>query len=441
MFTLKEFLQKEVKPALGCTEPGAVALAVARACREIKSTEDIEYIKVEVSNSIYKNGMDVGIAGANGARGNATAAALGVICGNFGYELEVLRDCRETDVVKAKEWIDAKKVSIVCNPEKNGVYIHALVFVQGQAVGCVIEGDHSNITRVTKNDRVIWEKNNTSSHGEQDKKTADFFSDLKYRQILSIANDMDQEDIAYIMNGVKMNLEIAEYGLQNGSISGIGFGKTLKKIVDKKNINGELGYLIKIYSYAAADARMGGAFMPVMSSAGSGNHGITAVIPLAIAGRKLSKSDKEIAKAIIISHLTTSYVKSKIGRLSPVCGCAVAAGSGAAAGLTYMLNGDYKQMVLAVKTLLANTAGMICDGAKESCALKVGTAAFEAYISALFAVENRGISFSQGIIDSSIEETINNIGKVNCLGMKDMDSVILDIMAKRDVIDKGGLPR
>lgn len=431
MFTLKEFLKKEVKPALGCTEPGAVALAVARAYQELDSREDIEYIEVEVSDSIYKNGMDVGIPGTHGARGNAIAAALGVICGNARYGLEVLRDCQEEDVIKAKKWIKAKKVSIICSPEKNGIYIKASVFVKEQVAGCVIEGDHSNITQIIKNGKVIFEKNILNNSCKQDKEIQDIIGDLSYRQLLSLVDDMDEEDVAYIINGVKMNLEMAEYGLRDSSISGAGFGKTLKKIMDKNNISGELGYLIKIYSYAASDARMGGAFLPVMSSAGSGNHGITAIVPLAIVGRRLGRTDKEIARAIAISHLTTSYVKSKIGRLSPVCGCAVAAGSGAAAGLTYILDGNYEQAVLAIKTLLANTAGMICDGAKESCALKVGTASFEAYISALFALEDKGINEAQGIVDSSIENTINNIGKINCLGMKDMDAVILDIMGKR----------
>ncbi len=436
MFTLKEFLKKEVKPALGCTEPGAVALAVARACQEIDSRENVEYIEVEVSDSVYKNGMDVGIPGTHGARGNAIAAALGVICGKASYGLEVLGDCKEEDVVKAKKWIENKKVAIVFNPAKSGVYIRASIYVKDQPVICIIEGDHSNITLVSRNGKVVFEKKNFSDARKEEKAIQDVIGELSYRELLSLVDEMDEEDVAYIMNGVKMNLRMAEYGLQEDKGTGAGFGKTLKKIMEKSGIEKDPGYLIKTYSYAASDARMGGAFLPVMSSAGSGNHGITAIIPMAIVGSKMGRTDVEIAKAIAVSHLTTSYVKSKIGRLSPVCGCAVAAGSGAAAGLTYILDGNYEQAVLAIKTLLANTAGMICDGAKESCALKVGTAAFEAYLSALFALEGKGIKEPQGVIDASIETTVNNIGQVNCLGMKGMDSVIIEIMEERSKEDK-----
>ncbi len=435
MFTLKEFLKKEVKPALGCTEPVAIALAVARACQEIDSRKDVGNVEVVVSDSVYKNGMDVGIPGTHGARGSAIAAVLGVICGNASYGLEVLRDCQEKDVIEAKKWIKNKKVTINCHPEKNGVYIHASIYVKNQPVVCVIEGDHSNITKVIKNGKTIFEKKDFSNTNNKEVSIQERIGEITYREVLSLVNDIDEDDVAYILNGVKMNLEMAEYGLKEDSISGAGFGKTLKKIMEKNHIKEELGYLIKSYSYAASDARMGGAFMPVMSSAGSGNHGITAIIPLAIVGKKKGRTDEEIATAIAISHLTTSYVKSKIGRLSPVCGCAVAAGSGAAAGLTYILEGNYEQAVLAIKNLLSNTAGMVCDGAKESCALKVGTAAFEAYISALFAMEDKGIKEAQGVIDASIETTVNNVGEINCIGMKNMDSVIIGIMEKRS--DKG----
>jgi L-cysteine desulfidase len=171
--------------------------------------------------------------------------------------------------------------------------------------------------------------------------------------------------------------------------------------------------------------------MPVMSSAGSGNHGITAILPIAIVGKKLGKSSKEIAKALAISHLSTSFVKSKIGRLSAICGCAVAAGAGAAAGLTILMGGTVAQASMAMNTLLANTAGMLCDGAKESCTLKVGTGASEAYLAALFALEGRGIDFPQGVADVSLEKTTDNMGLINRDGMRDMDHVMINILEKR----------
>lgn len=432
MFTLKEFLKEEVKPALGCTEPVAVALAAARANKEIDNLDELESLKISVSNNIYKNGMDVGIPGTNGAKGNAIAAGLGLICGNADNGLEVLKDCREEDLINAEQLLKDNKIIISCHPEKTGVYVHAVINTKNESAEAKIQNDHSNITMVSKNDKITYQQNKTLDSIHKKSPVVEQIGVLNYDQILKLVEEIDEEDIAYIIEGIKLNLEIAEYGLKEGSVSGASFGKTFKKFIEKNNIDFDLGHLIKIYNYAAADARMAGASMPVMSSAGSGNHGITAILPIAIVGREEKKSEEEIAKSITISHLTTSYVKSKIGRLSPVCGCAVAAGAGAAAGLTALLGGSTEQIKLSIKNILANVSGMICDGAKPSCALKVGTASYEAYLAALFALENKGITSTQGIINDSIEKTVNNVGLINGMGMKDMDSVIIDIMESRE---------
>ena len=431
MLTLKEFLQSEVKPALGCTEPGAVALAIARASQELESRNDITAVHVIVSDSIYKNGMDVGIPGANGARGNALAAALAVICGRAEYGLEVLKDCCPEDLPKAMTMRD-ELVQIVCHAEKHGVYVEATVETATDSVTCFIEEEHSNITRVVKNGTTVFLKTKKTESIGSDKTVQQLIGELSYLQVLEIVDQMDEEDVRYIMAGVEMNKHIAEYGLQQDSLSGLSLGKALKAVIEQHHLEKDLGYLIKSYSYAASDARMAGVQLPVMSSAGSGNHGITAILPIALAGEKLGKSEQEIAAAIIVSHLSTSFVKSRLGRLSPVCGCAVAAGAGATAGLTYLFGGNLQQVAKALQTQLANTAGMICDGAKETCSLKVGTASGEAYTVALLALQGVGIDAPQGVVEASIEKTTDNVGRINREGMSGIDKVMIDILETRN---------
>lgn len=431
MFTLKEFLQKEVKPALGCTEPGAVALAVARARRELGNAAAISEIQVVVSDNIYKNGIAVGIPGANGAKGNALAAALGAIGGNPEYGLEVLKDCDPAHVIQAQEWLTQKRVKVSCDLEKHGVYVKATLITPEHMVSCFIEGDHSNITAVVLDGQPVFQMHTTAEHESEGSSMPEQMAELSYREVLELVDQLDDDDIVFLMEGSRMNLRIAEYGFEETSASGLSLGKSMREMMAEGRLVDDLGNLIKSYCYAASDARMAGAPLPVMSSAGSGNHGITAIVPIALAGTHWGKPEAEIAKALAVSHLSTSYVKSKMGRLSAVCGCAVAAGAGAAAGLTVLMGGTAEQAAKAMKTLLANTAGMLCDGAKESCALKVGTGAAEAYLVALFAIAGRGIDDPQGVVEISLEKTTDNMGRINREGMRDLDQIMIDILENR----------
>ncbi|MCR4401538.1 MAG: L-serine ammonia-lyase, iron-sulfur-dependent, subunit alpha [Firmicutes bacterium] len=439
--SLKEFLQSEVKPALGCTEPGAVALAVARACEELDRAR-VHSVKVVVSDSVYKNGMAVGIPGSNGAKGNAVAAALAVFTGRSAYGLEVLKDSRPSDVARAEEWVRTGRVKVLRHPEKSGVYVEAVVSSQGtpcHEASCVIEGEHSNIVKVTIDGKVVFEKpllredeSGDAVRSARDGSVSEAIGTMTYSEVIRLADQMDDEDVRFLMEGARLNKRIAEYGLEKGSISGLGLGKGMKTLLDQRRLGEDLGYLIKAYCYAAADARMAGAPLAVMSSAGSGNHGITAVLPVYLVGEALLKSEREVARAIAQSHLSTSFVKSRIGRLSSVCGCVVAAGAGAAAGMVFLMGGDEKGAIQAMQTVLADTAGMVCDGAKESCSLRVGVGAGEAYLAALFALEGMGFSTPQGLVDTSIEKTIDNVKLLNKVGMRQVDSVLIDIMESRN---------
>ena len=430
MPTLKEFLRSEVKPALGCTEPGAVALAVARACAELPDRGNVAAVRVTVSANIYKNGMAVGIPGAGGARGNAIAAALGAICGDASRGLEVLAGTKPEDVKKAEAWVEEKRATIYCDQDRGGVYVLASVFTPEHKAMCLIEGSHSNIVKVTADGETTFEKERPSgaSSGFADDGFPTLFAD-----VLKMADEMDGEDEDFIWEGVEMNDRIAAEGIKpagGGSLQSSNFGLILRndeKVGDFVPVALE----IRTTASAAAEARMSGVQLPVMSSAGSGNHGITAIIPIAVLGRRVGKSRSEIAKAIAVSHLATSFVKRNLGRLSPVCGCSVAAGAGAAAGMTYLMGGTYDQICSAMSLLLSNIAGMLCDGAKESCALKVGSASSEAYCAMEWALEGQHLTVPQGVFGASIEETVANVGRVSREGMKTVDRVMIDILDER----------
>ena len=430
MPTLKEFLRSEVKPALGCTEPGAVALAVARACAELPDRGNVAAVRVTVSANIYKNGMAVGIPGAGGARGNAIAAALGAICGDASRGLEVLAGTKPEDVKKAEAWVEEKRATIYCDQDRGGVYVLASVFTPEHKAMCLIEGSHSNIVKVTADGETTFEKERPSgaSSGFADDGFPTLFAD-----VLKMADEMDGEDEDFIWEGVEMNDRIAAEGIKpagGGSLQSSNFGLILRndeKVGDFVPVALE----IRTTASAAAEARMSGVQLPVMSSAGSGNHGITAIIPIAVLGRRAGKSRSEIAKAIAVSHLATSFVKRNLGRLSPVCGCSVAAGAGAAAGMTYLMGGTYDQICSAMSLLLSNIAGMLCDGAKESCALKVGSASSEAYCAMDLALRGQHLTVPQGVFGASIEETVANVGRVSREGMKTVDRVMIDILDER----------
>ena len=430
MPTLKEFLRSEVKPALGCTEPGAVALAVARACAELPDRGNVAAVRVTVSANIYKNGMAVGIPGAGGARGNAIAAALGAICGDASRGLEVLAGTKPEDVKKAEAWVEEKRATIYCDQDRGGVYVLASVFTPEHKAMCLIEGSHSNIVKVTADGETTFEKERPSgaSSGFADDGFPTLFAD-----VLKMADEMDGEDEDFIWEGVEMNDRIAAEGIKpagGGSLQSSNFGLILRndeKVGDFVPVALE----IRTTASAAAEARMSGVQLPVMSSAGSGNHGITAIVPISVLGRRAGKSRSEIAKAIAVSHLATSFVKRNLGRLSPVCGCSVAAGAGAAAGMTYLMGGTYDQICSAMSLLLSNIAGMLCDGAKESCALKVGSASSEAYCAMEWALEGQHLTVPQGVFGASIEETVANVGRVSREGMKTVDRVMIDILDER----------
>ena len=431
MFTVTEFLHQEVKPALGCTEPGAVALAVAKACEQLIAPA--ERFDVIVSDNIFKNGIVVGVPGTNGARGNEMAAALAVFCGHSAYNLEVLKDATDEDLDNAKEFIAEGRLKLTASGQ-GGVYVKAMASHGDETGVAVIEQAHGNITLVKKNGKVVFQAvphcdETVSAAAASSVSIPDQVKMMNFEELVALAGQLSPEDIDYVWQGVNMNLRIADYGFENDV--GLGLGRTVRAAAGN-NYENDLAAQVKAVSAAASDARMDGVSLPVMSSAGSGNHGITAILPVYVVGTAKHKSREEIARAVAYSHLATSFVKSRMGRLSPVCGCAVAAGAGAAAGIVNVMGGTDAQAKKAMELVLGNITGMLCDGAKESCALKVGTGATEAFYAAQIALSGGGMTVSQGVVDvNSFTRTAENAARLNREGMKDVDHTIIDIITHR----------
>ncbi len=449
-FTLTEFLAEEVKPALGCTEPGAVALAVAKAKEYLQGT--VTHAKIVVSDGIFKNGASVGIPGTAGMKGNNIAVALSILQGNAAYGLEVLKDCKPEIISQAVELLNRHCIEIHADTNFHGVYIHALLTDDvGNTAQCVIEGQHDNITKIYQNNEVIYDTQTSQAKDANVKASlsiAERIRTMSYSQVVAVLETMTSADVEYLLQGARMNMDMALKGVEMPL--GLQTGRTILRNIPLLPAGRDLAsqsLRIKAYTAAAADARMGGLKEAVMSSAGSGNHGLTAIIPITMMSQVSDKSSRQLAEALAFSHLSTSYIKSRLGRLSPVCGCTACAGAGAAAGLVYMLasehqtantaqqnssisQGKINKAANAMAIILGNLAGMICDGAKDTCALKVGTAALEACHAALLALEGHYPEL-QGIVDEGIENTVKNLEEISRQGMKDMDKVIINIVESR----------
>ena len=316
--------------------------------------------------------------------------------------------------------------------ERHGVFVEAKVRSGGKTALCRIEGSHTNIVEVLLDDEIRFSAacSESANISEQAKNISEEVSRIGFSELVSMVNSMDEEDIEYVLKGVEMNMHIAEYGFSLAHDTGLNIGKTIRKHSGTGFDSNDLSLKKKSYAAAAADARMSGAPLPVMSSAGSGNHGVTAILPVAIFAAQQGAGREKTAKAIAFSHLATSYVKSRTGRLTPTCGCTVAAGAGAVAAMTYLKTKDIAKAAQAMLIILGNLVGMVCDGAKYTCALKVGTEALEAYHAALLLFDGH-YPEPQGLVDETIEKTVNNMVQVFIHGMQNLDKAIIDVISHR----------
>lgn len=429
-----ELIHKEVKPALGCTEPIAVALAVAKAVeiieencecadKEWRKTAEME-VKVEVSGNILKNGMGVGIPG-TGMIGLHIAAALGAVCGKSSYGLEVLHDLDEDSIARAKEMAATGKVNISLAQTSHKLYVKSTVSARCEhSASAEIEDDHDRIVQTWFDDKVIQEYcGNRDSGSEDSKTTADY--GLTVKEIYDFARSVAFEDIKFILESKDLNLTLAKEGLRGEY--GLKVGKTIGSENHRKVFGDDfLSYAMSLTA-AASDARMAGCTLPAMSNSGSGNQGITVTMPVIAYCLKHKVSDEKLARALVMSHLTAIHIKGYLGKLSALCGCVVAS-TGSACGIVYLEGGGYEEICAAIKNMIGNITGMVCDGAKVGCAMKVASGVSSAIQSAVLALNGTCISANDGIIENDIEKTIRNLCQIGSAGMQSADSMILNIM-------------
>lgn len=432
-FTVKDILQMEVTPALGCTEPAAIALACAAAASLLEG-EEIDRLELWVDPNIYKNGTAVAIPGTDGMTGLDVAAGVGAFGGNPSIGLEVFDTVDQRSIDKTKALIDSKGVDIHLF-EETGLHVKAVISSGSDRSVAEIKELHNNIVYLSLNDIEITDSSLLSKAAGSSGKSAmalleEWLMDLTLDDIYEMIDEIDEEDLAFLKKGVEYNVTLAEYGLKYGS--GLGIGKAIERLLKQKLLVKDMATSARILTSAAADARMSGVNLPAMSSAGSGNHGLTAILPIWAIKDFVAHDEETVLRAIGLSHVITAYVKAHTGRLSAVCGCSVAAGAGATAGITYLVGGDVEHMAGAIKNIMEDLAGVICDGAKAGCALKLNTAAGAAVQAALFSLQGINVQDTDGIIGQSTEQTVRNIGTLSHQGMVETDRTILQIMREKE---------
>lgn len=410
-------IKQEVTLAIGCTEPIAVALAVAKLTELLRSVPD--RIDVFLSANVLKNAMGVGIPG-TGMVGLPIAIALGALVGKSEYGLEVLKDITPADVENGKLLVAKKIIGIHLKDDiDEKLYIEVVGSKNQDVARTIISGEHTRFVFLEQNQEILLnlcEDKTTESEADQ--------YELSFDKVCEFAIETPIDEIRFIKKTVEVNKAAAEAALKGS------YGHTIGQTL----ANGKMGDSVYTHmlsvTAAACDARMAGAMLPVMSNSGSGNQGIAATLPVSVFAEESGKSDEELIRALALSHLMTIYIKQSLGRLSGLCGAMVAT-TGSACGVTYLMGGTREQIGFAIKNMIGNITGMICDGAKPSCTLKVSNGVSTAILSAFLAIDNKVVSSAEGITDEDVDKTIHNLTKIGRDGMNETDRMVLDIMMNK----------
>ena len=415
-------IKREVVPAIGCTEPAAVALCTAYAVEALGGSPD--KIDLKLSANMLKNAMGVGIPG-TGMTGLPIAVALGALIGKSSYQLEVLKDCTPAAVQQAKDWLKRGALSIGLTDESDEVlYIDVRARCGDASSRAIIAREHT---------RLVFLEGPAAEHVDRMQELGPVSEraageELTLRRVWDFATTVPLEDIEFINESRRLNEAAAEQALRGNY--GHELGKTLSRPLGRGIFGDTIFSHIISATSSACDARMAGAMIPVMSNSGSGNQGIAATLPVVVFARENHNTEEELTRALVLSHLTAIYIKQSLGRLSALCGCVVAS-TGSSCALTYLMGGGYEQVTASVKNMIANLTGMVCDGAKPSCALKVSSGVSTAVLSAMLAVQNHSVSSVEGLIEDDVDRCIHNLTRLGSVGMQQTDKMVLDIMTHK----------
>ncbi|EFZ37905.1 hypothetical protein HMPREF0663_10274 [Hoylesella oralis ATCC 33269] len=413
-------IDREVVPAVGCTEPMAVALCTAKAAETLGMRP--QKITALLSANILKNAMGVGIPG-TGMIGLPIAIALGAIVGRSEYRLEVIKDLTPETLTEGKTFIDERRIDIRLKKTTEKLYIEIRCEAEGNTAVAIITGGHTDFTRVERNGDVLLDRSRQTGETTEEKDVS-----LNLKMVYDFAMTTPLADLRFILKTKDYNLKAAEESRKGN------YGHCLGKTMDRPLSHGIFGN--SIFSHilsktaSACDARMGGAMIPVMSNSGSGNQGICATNPVVVFAMENENTEEELIRALTLSHLTAIYIKQSLGKLSALCGCVVAS-IGSSCGITYLMGGDYNRICHAVKNMIANLTGMICDGAKPSCSLKICSGVSTALLSALLSMEGKHVTAAEGIIDEDVDRSIRNLTSIGKDAMCATDDMVLRIMTSK----------
>ncbi len=414
-------INREVVPAIGCTEPIAVALCTARAA-ELLDTQP-EKIEVRLSANILKNAMGVGIPG-TGMIGLPIAVALGALVGRSEYRLEVLRDVTPEAVGRGAHYIDEKRVCISLKEDiAEKLYIEVEASAGERRAVAVIAGGHTAFVYLERDGEVLLDKRTASVAEEEAGEVP-----LTLRRVWDFAMTAPLDELRFILETRRVNKAAAERAFAGEF--GHCVGRTLRCERERRVMGDSIFSRILSYTSAACDARMAGAMIPVMSNSGSGNQGIAATLPVVVYADETAADEEHTIRALVLSHLTVIYIKQSLGRLSALCGCVVAA-TGSSCGITYLMGGAYEQVAAAVKNMIANLTGMICDGAKPSCSMKLTSGVSTAVLSAMMAMDGHCVTPVEGIIEEDVDKCIRNLTAIGRDGMNETDRLVLGIMTHK----------
>ncbi|MBA7934252.1 serine dehydratase subunit alpha family protein [Klebsiella sp. RHBSTW-00215] len=418
-------LKQEVKPALGCTEPVSVALACAVAAQHLSGA--IVRIEAAVSPNLMKNGMGVTIPG-TGMTGLPIAAALGAIAGDPQAKLEVLKRATQREIDAARALLEVGAVRVVLqDPCDEILYVRARVYAGDQHATVTIVGDHTNVVSIEKMGQPLFIKDE-SQVSDDIINPLEQLAHSSLRDIYDFISVVPCEELDFILDAGSMNNALSKKGLSKDW--GLHIGPTLKRQVDKGLVSDDIFTEILYRTSAASDARMGGATLPAMTNSGSGNQGITATMPVVVAAERLNASPQQLARALALSHLVAIYIHCKLPRLSALC-ATTTAGMGAAAGIIWLMDGNFDNIAMAVNNMIGDVSGMICDGASSSCSMKVSTSISSAWKAILLALDNSVVSGNDGIVERDVENSIRNLCDIAGRAMQHTDRQIIEIMAHK----------